>query len=139
MRVTEESEKSTESDIFRSSIHNEIRSLSTRISNVEQWRVNSSFIYSKSFYVVLTVAAVGAMIDIVLTTVGLAHGYVETRPFFWLQFVGLSSVITLMYLIMYKVDRQLVFIAALIFAIVMPLIPTVSNVSVLLAGNSPFL
>jgi hypothetical protein len=79
------------------------------------------------------------MIDLILTAIGLAQGYVETRPFFWLHFLGLASVITLMYLIMYRVDRRTVFAAALIFAVIMPLIPAISNISVLIAGTSPFL
>jgi hypothetical protein len=103
-----------------------------------QRRADFAFLHSKSYYIILLVAAAGVQADYVLTIEGISHGYTETRPLFWLHFVGLFALITAMFAIMHPVNRMVAERASLAAAIVLPALPITSNVLVLMTGSSPF-
>ena len=84
-------------------------------------------------------AAAGVQVDYALTIYGLSQGFVETRPLFWLHFVGLFALITAMFAVMHPVNRAIAELASLGVAMVLPALPIVSNVLVLTTGRSPFI
>lgn len=98
-----------------------------------------SFLKSSSYLITIIVALLGVIIDYALTIHGLSIGYEETRPYFWLQTVGLFAVITVLYFIMNQVKRKAAMVVGLAFAIVMPALPIISNVMMLTLGWSPFI
>lgn len=97
-----------------------------------------SFLHSRSYYLVLLIAAIGVQADYSLTIYGLSLGFEETRPFFWLHMPALFGLVTLMFAIMYPVNRAVASRACLAIAVVVPSLPVVSNLMVLAFGSSPF-
>lgn len=99
--------------------------------------LNLSFLHSKSYYIILLIAAAGVQADYILTIEGLSSGYVETRSFFWLHFASLFALITLVYFVMHPFNRKTATLTSLAIALVMPALPIASNVMVLVTGRSP--
>ena len=97
-----------------------------------------AFLHSKSYYVILLIAATGVQADYALTIQGLSHGFVETRPLFWLHFAALFALITAMFAVMYPVNRMVAERTSLAVAIALPALPILSNAMILMTGSSPF-
>ena len=102
------------------------------------WRNSFSFLHSRSYYLVLLVAAVGVQIDYALTIHGLSLGFEETRPLFWLHLPALFGLLTLMFALAYPFNRVVASRFCLALAIAIPSLPILSNVLVLTVGESPF-
>lgn len=86
----------------------------------------------------MLVAAAGALADYALTIHGVSLGFEETRPLFWLHLPALAGLVTMMFAIMYPVNRAVAGRACLAVAVAIPLLPIVSNLMVLAFGSSPF-
>lgn len=98
-----------------------------------------SFLNSRGYYITIIVALLGVIVDYSLTIQGLSIGYQETRPYYWMQTIGLFGIITAIFYIMNPLSKKVASITALLFAIAMPLLPIISNIMMLTVGWSPLI
>lgn len=86
-----------------------------------------NFLKSQSYLGLIILAGVLVNIDLGLTAIGLQQGFAETRPFYYLNFLGYAGIVSLIYFVGFNSTPKITKIVALVFLLILGSLPIVSN------------